>query len=303
MWLKGNLHTHTNRSDGDSSPDEVVEWYRHHGYDFLSITDHGRFTDPAGVRDQGLILIPGTELGVPILDTPGKSAHVNGFGISETIEPEAKGGAAECLQGMVGLVLRAGGIAQINHPNWGYAFEHPAMMPVQGWTFLEVFNGHPQVNNLGGEGHPPVELMWDELLAAGRRVLAVAVDDSHHFREFSPQRANPGRGWVVVNAEERRADAILSAMGRGDFYASTGPTLRSIAVEGGVLRVEAEPSSGGSYRIELIGGPGITLADAASNAAEFRIADFAGRSRGYLRARVSATNGSAAWTQPVLVES
>lgn len=34
-WLKGNTHTHTLNSDGDSSPDEVVRWYREHGYQFL----------------------------------------------------------------------------------------------------------------------------------------------------------------------------------------------------------------------------------------------------------------------------
>src|SRR5215475_3975379 len=27
-WYKGNTHTHTVNSDGDSTPDEVVRWYR-----------------------------------------------------------------------------------------------------------------------------------------------------------------------------------------------------------------------------------------------------------------------------------
>jgi hypothetical protein len=31
-WYKGNTHTHTVNSDGDSTPDEVVRWYREHGY-------------------------------------------------------------------------------------------------------------------------------------------------------------------------------------------------------------------------------------------------------------------------------
>src|SRR5512134_2062007 len=30
-WYKGNTHTHTLNSDGDSSPDEVARWYREHG--------------------------------------------------------------------------------------------------------------------------------------------------------------------------------------------------------------------------------------------------------------------------------
>ena len=31
-WFKGNTHTHTLNSDGDSSPDDVVRWYRDHRY-------------------------------------------------------------------------------------------------------------------------------------------------------------------------------------------------------------------------------------------------------------------------------
>jgi hypothetical protein len=39
-WYKGNTHTHTVNSDGDSTPDEVVRWYREHGYHFVVLTDH-----------------------------------------------------------------------------------------------------------------------------------------------------------------------------------------------------------------------------------------------------------------------
>jgi hypothetical protein len=39
-WLKGNTHTHTLNSDGDSVSGDVVAWYRSHGYQFLVITDH-----------------------------------------------------------------------------------------------------------------------------------------------------------------------------------------------------------------------------------------------------------------------
>ncbi len=28
VWLKGNIHTHTTNSDGDSSPDHVASWYK-----------------------------------------------------------------------------------------------------------------------------------------------------------------------------------------------------------------------------------------------------------------------------------
>src|SRR3990172_4116751 len=43
-WFKGNTHTHTLNSDGDSTPDDVVRWYREHGYHFLTLTDHNFLT-------------------------------------------------------------------------------------------------------------------------------------------------------------------------------------------------------------------------------------------------------------------
>ena len=49
-WLKGNLHTHTINSDGDSTPEEVVRWYREHGYDFLVLTDHNFLTGVDGLN-------------------------------------------------------------------------------------------------------------------------------------------------------------------------------------------------------------------------------------------------------------
>ena len=44
VWLKGNTHTHTIESDGDSTPDESCAWYREHGYQFLVLTDHNLLT-------------------------------------------------------------------------------------------------------------------------------------------------------------------------------------------------------------------------------------------------------------------
>lgn len=39
-WWKGNLHTHTLWSDGDTYPELAVDWYQQQGYHFLAISDH-----------------------------------------------------------------------------------------------------------------------------------------------------------------------------------------------------------------------------------------------------------------------
>ena len=39
-FFKGNLHGHSNNSDGKLTPEEVCRTYIYEGYDFISITDH-----------------------------------------------------------------------------------------------------------------------------------------------------------------------------------------------------------------------------------------------------------------------
>jgi len=39
-WWKGNLHTHSFWSDGDDFPEMIADWYKRHGYHFLSLSEH-----------------------------------------------------------------------------------------------------------------------------------------------------------------------------------------------------------------------------------------------------------------------
>src|SRR4051812_28632648 len=39
FW-RGNLHTHSNRSDGGLAPEQVIAAYKRAGYDFIELSDH-----------------------------------------------------------------------------------------------------------------------------------------------------------------------------------------------------------------------------------------------------------------------
>lgn len=39
-WFKGNTHTHSLWSDGNDFPEMIMSWYKSHGYDFISLSDH-----------------------------------------------------------------------------------------------------------------------------------------------------------------------------------------------------------------------------------------------------------------------
>ena len=62
-WLKGNLHCHTSNSDGRLPPQERVDAYAAHGYDYLCLSDHRAITRVDSVTcPSGLTLIQGVEL-------------------------------------------------------------------------------------------------------------------------------------------------------------------------------------------------------------------------------------------------
>ncbi len=40
QWYKGNFHMHSIWSDGNVLPEQAIDWYKDHGYNFVSLTDH-----------------------------------------------------------------------------------------------------------------------------------------------------------------------------------------------------------------------------------------------------------------------
>ena len=293
-WYKGNLHSHSINSDGDSPPYELVAWYKRNGYQFLAITDHNTFTDPASLDtnpNDTFLLIGAEEI------TNTRTVHVNAIGISRVIPSRTDGSVTELLQASIDAVREQGGVPLINHPNFLWAFTAAEMKPLKRTGLLEIASGHPIVNHAGDGRVLSTEQMWDELLTGGMRIFGAAVDDSHHFREeFNAVRANPGRAWVVVRAAALTREAMVAALDSGDFYASNGPELRDVRREGNTLVVEIAPSTGGRrYRVVFIGDGGRVLATSHDNPARYMMTG----SERYVRARVEDSNGLRAWTQPV----
>ena len=64
-FYKGNIHTHTTRSDGRLPPEVVISEYRKRGYNFLILTEHNRYTDLKGYDSGNFILLPGMEINPP----------------------------------------------------------------------------------------------------------------------------------------------------------------------------------------------------------------------------------------------
>ena len=299
-WYKGNLHTHTLNSDGDSTPHEVATWYREHGYQFLVLSDHNYFTDPAGLNAihaarEKFLLIPGEEVTDSYMKAP---IHVNAYNIEREVQPRHGNSVAETIQNDAAAILEAKGLPSLNHPNFGWAVSAQDLLKVSNLGLFEVYNGHPTVNNKGGGGFQSLDEMWDTLLTANRRIRGIAVDDAHHFKKTGLEFSNPGRGWIQVRAESLTRQAIADAIERGDFYASSGVVLKDIAATRDEYRVEIEPRGTEKLTTYFIGAAGKVLAKSFDTTASYKLA--AGDK--YVRVRVDSSFGSSAWTQPVFRE-
>ncbi len=217
------------------------------------------------VEAQGrFLMIPGEE----ITDAVGRlPVHLNATNVPELIRPA--GGAtvreaiANNLRAVDEVAQRTGRkvLVHLNHPNFGWAVTPEDLAYVVQERFFEIYNGHPAVNPLGDEYRPGLELMWD--IANTLRIdrfksaplYGLATDDSHNYHGITGAR--PGRGWIQVRAAELSPERILSAIDRGNFYSSSGVTLREVTFdrETQTLRLALESQPDVTYSTRFVGTP------------------------------------------------
>jgi hypothetical protein len=296
-WYKGNTHTHTINSDGDSTPDEVVRWYREHGYNFLVLTDHNYLTEVDGLNAvfgaaNKFLVIKGEEVSDKFQEKP---IHINGLNIKQVVEPQRGSSITGVIQNNVNAIRGAEGVPHVNHPNFHWAIGAHDLKAVKNLRLFEIYNGHPQVNNLGGGGMPGLEAMWDDILSSGVVLYGIAVDDAHYFKTPGDKRkATPGHGWVMVRAASLSAGEILRALEEGDFYASTGVTLRDYSAGRNEIKIEIAEETQSKYTVQFIGRGGKILKEVTTNPAIYALKG----DEFYVRAKVIESNGKVAWTQP-----
>ena len=306
-WFKGNLHTHTNKSDGDSSPETVVDWYSNNKYDFLVLSDHNHLTILDSDQTK-LLLIPGEEI---TLNLP-YTIHVNAIGIKKVIEPTIRPTKVKTLQANIDNIINSGGLAEINHPNFRWALNEKDLVQIRGAHFIEVFNGNYNTHNYGGGGKKSVEEMWDEMLSKKIKIWGVAVDDSHHFKEeFAPHRHNPGRGWVEVFSKDLSEKNILDSMRNGNFYFSNGVKFKKISFnkEKIELSISGDYFNKGlsnslitdsKYTTQLISNDGEIIEEVDGKTVKFNLIKNTQKYT-YFRTKTISSTGSIGWTQPIFI--
>lgn len=208
------------------------------------------------------LMIPSEEITSGHLSFP---VHINATNLRKKISARGGTNVLDVMQRGVDAVLeqrRQTGqpmFPHINHPNFGWGITAEDLMQVQGERFFEVYNGHPSVHNEGDATHAGMERMWDIVLAwrIGKLDLppmyGLAVDDSHHYHSHGVGKSNNGRGWVMVRSERLDPASVITAMESGDFYSSSGVSLRRMERSTNTLRIEVEAEPGVTYTVRFIG--------------------------------------------------
>lgn len=194
-----------------------------------------------------------------------EKAHLNAINVLEVIDPQGGKTIPEILQNDVDAVHAQAEktgqamLVMINHPNFVWALTAEDMIPIKGARFFEVYNAHGSVNNLGNDLRTSTERMWDIILTHrlaqenGEIMYGVATDDAHRYHTVDPKQANPNRAWIMVRSEHLTPESIIAAMNAGDFYCSTGTTLKDVAFANNTLTIQIEPEDGVTYTTQFIG--------------------------------------------------
>jgi hypothetical protein len=254
-------------------------------YDFLAITDHLGMTDVSAVQGvNGMVVFRGAEFKKEARQTLG--INIDSYdddGFDQTNH-----------QQLFDQVRRQGGINIICHPHIYEAQYWPLerLLELEGYTALEIYNHNVKMNNAG---QAVATDLWDGLLGAGRRVWGIASDDFHH-------RSRYGGGFVMVLGEEKSAPAILDALEKGAFYASSGIILKNIEVTGRGISLAAASRRVKGTVFRFIGKGGKLLKEETAAEPEAAVGYTVRGDETYIRVEACREDGARAWTQPFWIE-
>jgi predicted metal-dependent phosphoesterase TrpH len=285
FW-KGNLHTHSNASDGVRTPEAVCATYREAGYDFLALTDHFMakygfpIVDTRPFRRPGFTTILGAELHAPATAL-GETWHILAVGLPADFAPLQPG---ESGPDLAARAIAAGAFVAIPHPAW-YALTAEDAATLPGAHAVEVYNHTSQLRTERGDG----VYLADQLLARGRRIGLIAVDDAH----FACMDAFGG--WVMVKAEANEPEALLAALKAGRYYATQGPLIHDISWGPEEVEITCSPAMG----VMVLGRGSRATQSIAPGQTRVRLPYAALKPGGFARIVIADAAGRRAWANPV----
>jgi len=285
-FFKGNLHTHSTRSDGALEPEAVCDAYRDAGYDFLALTDHflKRYdfpiVDTRPFRTNAFTTILGAEVHAPATSL-GELWHLLAVGLPQDLAPTT---ATETGPELARRCLEAGAFLSIAHPDW-YGLTKADADTIEGAHAIEIYNhtSHVRCDRGGGSA------LLDQLNAAGRRIALCAVDDAHfHCHDYFG-------GFVMVRAADNEPDALVASLKQAAYYSSQGPIIEDVAYGEDTVEVACSPASA----VMVLGRGASAAQHLGADLTRVTLPLERVKAGGFARIVVADSQGRRAWTNPV----
>ena len=289
-YYKGNLHGHSNHSDGALKPDEVIKEYKSLGYDFTCLSEHlwkdEKFAnevvlDTTNLNENNFIVIPSAELhckGKKYVKNELWHIVANGLSVDFKCANDE-----ERAPEMIQRAIDSGAFVTIAHPEW-YKLTFDECMSVSLAHGVEIYNHSCHIEAARGFGTATA----DYLLEENKKIFLTATDDSH-FRI-----PDAGGGWVMVASQNLNERSILDSLKLGKYYSSTGVDILNFEKHNNLVKVVSSPAE----HITLVGQGARSLSVNGNNITE-AIFDLKNIETNWFRVTIIDNFGRFAWSNPI----
>ena len=243
-FYKANLHCHSTHSDGRLTVETLKEVYLKEGYSIVAFSDHNVLINHMDLCDENFLPITSIEIDVsdPTVPWPKNATyHINFFSkdpYADKFIDVDRTYDVNVINDMIKRAYDKGFIAQYNHPRW--SMQTPSdFLPLKGLFAFEIYNTGCEVEMNNGYG----EYEYETYLMAGNRCGCVATDDNHNAHSFDNTYNDSFKGFTMVKAKELTYDSVMTALENLEFYASTGPLIHDLYIEGDTVHIKTSPCS------------------------------------------------------------
>lgn len=268
-FYKANLHAHSTVSDGSLSPAQLKDLYKREGYSVLALTDHELLVDHSELNDADFLTITSYEYAIiqdnanyqfsPTVEfnlfskNPHNMTQVC-FEASSALAPHYKEAwrvpsvkyvgepfhkeyTLKCMQKVIDEANANGFLVSLNHPH--YSMITPDFFgQLNGLFAMEIFN---YISRFAGINDYNPQ-MYDTILRQGKNIFCIAADDCHNHVGKEDPYCDKFGGFVMIKAPCLEYSAVISALEKGNFYASTGPEINSLYIEDGKVHLICSPA-------------------------------------------------------------
>ena len=274
---------HTTVSDGRLDPISAREEYRKAGYDFIAVTDHWQMSENVPSKDGSMLELSGVEYDTgDMVHT--KVFHILGIGMNRPAFETKDHNIPP--QKIIDSIREAGGIAILAHPTWSI-MNPDDISKCKGIAGAEIYNTVSNVDYFNGR-RSDASHYFDIWADNGCLVRPFASDDCHMYEGEQTQN------FIMVKAKELTREAILSAIEKGDFYASQGPEFVAIRRSGDTIAVECR----GAEKILFLSNCVWDSQRVQEGKNGFARYTFSGVDK-YVRVELISEDGKMAWSAPI----